>query len=134
MDIFDAVAAVSYLTAPRSVTITDNRTTNLSGLRDHVASLEQDKLRLMAMCSTMWAVLKAKTGATDEELIEHVKAWDPSHSVAAKATAAVEIKVPCQKCGAAITRPAHKCQFCGWEMPVRQDRVIELPPAQEGRP
>ena len=80
--------------------------------RDNV-HLEDRLERLSLVCMAMWSLLQDKTGVTEQELLDRVKALDlVDGQPDGKATRTVS---QCQACGRVMSPRHIACMYCGAE-------------------
>ena len=82
-----------------------------------VQHLEEKIDRLSLVCMAMWSLLQDKTGTTEEELLQRVKALDLMDGVEdGKATRTVS---RCGSCSRVMSPRHRKCIYCGQEKLVQ---------------
>lgn len=82
-----------------------------------VRQLEEKIDRLSLVCMAMWSLIQDKTGVTEEDLLQRVRALDLMDGVAdGKATRTVS---RCQSCQRVMSPRHRKCLYCG------QDKLVQ---------
>ena len=79
--------------------------------RQEVATLQKRVDRLEMVCEALWKVVKARTGATEEEALRLIEEIDLRDGKLNGRTAA--IPQPCAKCTRIVSALTGICPYCG---------------------
>lgn len=90
--------------------------------QESIASQQRDEStnervdQLLLVCAAMWELVKERTGATDQDLIDKVAILDAQDGVAdGKLTYAPQ---KCPKCQRTVFPKHRRCLYCGADAPI----------------
>jgi hypothetical protein len=89
-------------------------------VRTDVDALAKRLAKLSLICVALWPLLKEKSGLSDDDLVQRMRAME--QEIGAKAMATFR----CPKCRAVISAKLNKCQFCGYRAapPVKGPELL----------
>lgn len=79
--------------------------------QQRVHELEEQLERLTLACAAMWELVQAKTGLTEEQLVDRITEMDARDGqIDGKLTRGVRA---CEKCNRPVPSRRQKCLYCG---------------------
>lgn len=107
MAVWDVVQQMQLRGLRKAAALNDAEALQRDRRQEERVDKVDDRLeQLQEVIEALWTVLVEKTGCTEDDLVRALDDVQDRHE-AARAV------VPCAKCGAAMRRSDHHCQFCG---------------------
>lgn len=89
---------------------------NANNAAQRAKQVENQVDRLTLICAAMWELIKERTNATEQDLVEKMAMLDAKDGVAdGKISHRVH---PCVKCGRPLGPRNQKCMYCGLQQPA----------------